>query len=283
MKRSDFPGPSDGFYDAVKPVTFALIAGVQAKAGDQSAAVVHARRGGGPRPRLKAEDQKLIAQIVIAQKNAACGRRDAASAVVAEALPLALTQPEPRRSRVLTMLADAQVQAGDADGALRHHRRHPRLPGAREGTGLDRPGALARGGGRHRDLRGVCAPGGGRLEAKAPEKPLPGKVMTLNAFSRDTFIDFDLELTPELATFQRKQVLQGLLARRGEVEAAIREAKAGPPERRDFALSQLVGSLAGNGDVDRAMDLAESIQSPGARMQAFVALAGAIPERPAKK
>ncbi len=31
------------------------------------------------------------------------------------------------------------------------------------------------------------------------------------------------------------------------------------------------------------MKLAESIQSPGARMQAVVALAGAIPERPAKK
>ena len=68
------------------------------------------------------------------------------------------------------------------------------------------------------------------LEAKAPEKPLPGKAMTLNSFSRDTFIDYDLEVPPELATFQRKQVLQGLLARRGEVEAAIREAKAGPPE-----------------------------------------------------
>ena len=37
VKRSDFPGPSDGFYDAVKPVTFALIAGRQAEAGDRPA------------------------------------------------------------------------------------------------------------------------------------------------------------------------------------------------------------------------------------------------------
>ena len=31
------------------------------------------------------------------------------------------------------------------------------------------------------------------------------------------------------------------------------------------------------------MDLAESIESPTARIQAFVALAGAIPDRQAKK
>ena len=118
---------------------------------------------------------------------------------------------------------------------------------------------------------------------KAPEKLLPGKVMTLNAIGHDTFIDFDLELRPEQIAFHRRLTLQGFRTRRGEVEAAIREARAVPPPRRDFTLSQLVGNLARNGDIARAMDLAESIESPGARMQAFVALAGAIPDRRAKK
>lgn len=68
----------------------------------------------------------------------------------------------------------------------------------------------------------------------------------------------------------------------GDVEAAVREARAVPPPC-DFTLSQLVGSLARNGDVARAMDLAESIESPTARIQAFMMLASAIPDRRATK
>jgi hypothetical protein len=41
--------------------------------------------------------------------------------------------------------------------------------------------------------------------------------------------------------------------------------------------------LARNSDLARAMDLAESISSPNARIQAFVMLASAIPDRQAKK
>ena len=124
LKRSDFPGPSDGFYDAVKPVTFALIAGVQAKAGDHPAAVATLGEAEGLARTIAAADQKLVAQIAIARKQAECGRRDAAKAIVAEAIPLALAQAEPRRSRVLSSLAEAQAQAGDEAGAA-HDRRHP--------------------------------------------------------------------------------------------------------------------------------------------------------------
>ena len=78
LKRSDFPGPSDGFYDAIKPVTFALIAGAQAEAGDRSAAAATLGEAEALARAVAAEDQKLIAQIVIAQKDVTCGRRDAA-------------------------------------------------------------------------------------------------------------------------------------------------------------------------------------------------------------
>ena len=61
LKRSDFPGPSDGFYDAVKPVTFALIAGVQAEAGEKSAAVATLGEAEALARAVAAEDQKLIA------------------------------------------------------------------------------------------------------------------------------------------------------------------------------------------------------------------------------
>ena len=83
--------------------------GAQAEAGDRSAAAATLGEAEALARAIAAEDQKLIAQIVIAQKDVACGRRDAAKSVIAEALALALTQPEPRRSRVLTMLAEAQA------------------------------------------------------------------------------------------------------------------------------------------------------------------------------
>jgi tetratricopeptide (TPR) repeat protein len=283
LKRSDFPGPSDGFYDAVRPVAFALIAGRQAEAGDRPAAAATLAEAEGLARAIAAEDQKLVAQIVIAQKQAACGRRDAARAVIAEAVPLALSQPEPRRSRALTMLSEAQASADDADGALKTIgaiRAYPGLEKARALSSLARRFEEA-GDAKRSDelLRRATA----SLEWRGPERPLPGKVMMLDGIGRDTFIDCDLELRPEMTAFHRRLMLQGFRTRRGEVDAAIREAMAVPPPGRDFALSQLVGNVARNGDVARAMDLAESIESPNARIQAFVALASAIPDRRAKK
>jgi hypothetical protein len=283
LKRSDFPGPSDGFYDAVKPVTFALIAGVQDEAGDRSGAVATLAEAEALARAVAAEDQKLIARIAIAERNAACGRSDAARAVVADALPLALTQPEPRRSRVLTMLAAAQVQAGDAAGALRT------IDSIREYPGLEKARALSFLARRHEEAGDAKASerllfrATACLEAKAPEKPLPGKVLTVNAFGRDTFIDFDLEFNPGLIAFQRESMLQSIRTRSGDAGAAIRAARALPPARRDTALSLIVGDVAHSGDLARAMDLAASIESPDARLSAFVQLAFAIPKHRARK
>ena len=37
IKREDFPGPSDGFYDAIKPSTLAIIADLQYQSGEKAA------------------------------------------------------------------------------------------------------------------------------------------------------------------------------------------------------------------------------------------------------
>ena len=115
------------------------------------------------------------------------------------------------------------------------------------------------------------------MDAKGPDKPLTGKVLTLMAFGRDTFVDFDLEVNPAVVRFQRESMLRHCLASLGDVEAAVRSAKTLPPAGRDAALSQIVANLAGRGDVSRAMDLATSIESADARLSAFVMLAFAIP------
>ena len=248
LRRSDFPGPSDGFFDAVKPVALALIAGWQAKAGDPSAAASTLGEAEALARAITAEDQKLIAQIAIAQKQVACGRQGAARAVVAEAIPLALAQPEPRRSRVLTMLADAQVQAGDADGALRT------VDAIRDFPGLEKARALQALMRRHEESGDTAAAEAlmrravAILEAKAPEKPLPGKVMTFNRLQPRHLHRLRPRADPGARHIPAQAGAPGPPRPRGEVEAAIREAKAGPPEGRDFALSQLVGSLARNGD-----------------------------------
>ena len=283
LKRSDFPGRSDGFYDAVKPATFAIVAGLQAEAGDEAAGAATFARSEALARAVEAEDQKLIAQIVIAQKHASCGRHAAAKAVVTEAIPLALRQPEPRRSRVLTMLAEAQIKAGDGDGALRT------IDAIREYPGLEKVRALGvlsrwhEGAGDAATSEKLVRRAIQCLKARAPATPLPGEELAVNAFARDTFIDFDLELNPGLLNFHRDSVLQGYRTRVGDVEAAVREAKALPPARRDAALARIAGSLAHRGDLAGAKALADSIESPDARLRAFAALAATIPERQTRK
>jgi hypothetical protein len=116
------------------------------------------------------------------------------------------------------------------------------------------------------------------LESKAPEKPLPGPTMTLKAFGRDTFIDFDLELAPNRLPLQRSSMLEDVRTRMGDIAGAVRAARTLPPMQRDNALARIVGNLARRGDVAGAMDLATSIESPDARLNAFVQLATAIPD-----
>ena len=272
LKRSDFPGPSDGFYDAVKPAAMALVAGLQGGADDRAGAAVTLDEAEALARAVAADDQKLIAQIVIAAKWASCARPDSAKATIAEALAVALNQPEPRRSRVLTMLAEDQIQAGDRAGALRTIdaiRAYPGLEKARAMSVLARSYEQSGDTAASGDLLRRAA---ACLEAGAPTTPLSGKVQTLNVIGRDTFVDFDLELDPAHIAFQRASMRQGLRARAGDVDAAVRDAKSLDARRRDPALSQIVGTLAYRGNLARAMELAASIESPDARLSAFMTI-----------
>jgi beta-lactamase regulating signal transducer with metallopeptidase domain len=283
LKRSDFPGPSDGFYDAVKPVVFALIAGRQAEAGDRPGAAATLAEAEGLARAVAAEDQKLVAQIAIARKQTECGRPEAAKAIIAEATPLALTQPEPRRSRVLTMLAEAQAQAGDEAAALHTIDAIRNYPGLEKARALQVLARRREEAGDANVSNAMLRRAAACLESKAPAKPLPGPVMKLTAIGRDTFIDFDLELDPNMVPFQRSSMIEDIRIKLGDVAGAVRAARALPPPRRDYAVARVVGNLARRGDVAGAMDLAASIESPDARLNAFVAVTTAIPERRVKK
>ena len=284
LKRSDFPSPSDGFHEAGKPVTFAVIAGVQAKAGDQSAAVATLAEAEALARNLDDDEQKLIAQIVIAQTSAAYGRRDAANTIVTEVVRLARSQPEPRRSRVLNMLARVQVQADNAAGAART------IEAIRDEPGLEKAEALSdlaqwhEEAGDRATARKLLRRAVACLEAKASGKPLPGKLMTTGDFGRGTFTQFNLEMDPGLLALQRGSILQDIRTWLGDVEGAMLAARVPAARARgDIALSQVAGSLARHGDIARAMEMATSIESPNGRLMAFIALAESISERQAKK
>lgn len=283
LRRSDDPGPADGFYDAVKPATLALVAGVRSDTGDAPGAAATLAEAESLARAVEAADQKLVAQIVVAQAYADCGLHDTARGVVAEATPLALAQPEPRRSRVLTMFAAVQAQAGDEAGALKTVDAIRDYPGLEKVRALsilaDRRERAGDSAGSAALLRRATAV----LEAKAPETPLPGEVLRVKAFSRDTFVDFDLELEPAFIAFERESRLQDVRTRTGDLAAAVRVAEALPPARREAALSGIAGNLARHGDVAAALDFASSIESPDTRLRAFTLLASAIPGRQAVK
>ena len=279
LKRADFPGPSDGFYDAVKPATFALIAGVRAEGGDDAAASSMFDRAEGMARAVEDEDQRLIAQIVIAQHRAEAGQPEEARRVIAEAFPTALDRPEPRRSRALAMLAAAQVEADDPEGALRT------VDAIRDDPGLEKARALnilARwhmesGDGATSEALGrralVC------LRSEAPKEPMPGPFLDLNAVSRTSFIDPGLEVDPRFIAFQRGVMLRHQLVRLGDVDAALREVDALPAPMRDSALSLIVQALAHRGDLDAATAMADSIESDQARLQAISMLAYTLSDR----
>ena len=211
------------------------------------------------------------------------GRQAATRAVVAEALPLALAQPEPRRSRVLTMLAQAQVEASDLDGAVQTIaaiRPYPGLEKARALTTLarahDQAGDTAAAQECRRQAQ-TC------LTSEPSGPPLSTDVLNVNGFTRDTFIDYDLELSTHLMTFQRKTMLRSTLTQSGDTETALAEARALPPQQRDQALIQIAAGHLHRGDLDAAITLARSIESPTARLQALSVLAASMPENQKNK
>lgn len=283
LRRADFPGPSDGFYDAVKPVALAMIASVQAAAGNRAGASTTLGEAEAIARPITADDQKLIAMGVIAMQRAELGQADAVRAIVGRCRTLAIAQAEPRRSRVLLMLAAARIKAGDEPGALELIDAIRDYPGLEKARGLTTVAEHREKAGDMRGANEVRQRAVACLEAKAPEKPRMGKVSNLNAIGRDTFIDFDLELAPGFVNFHRDWMLDDLRVRAGDLDGAIRSARALPAPKRDAALTRIAGDLANRGDIARAAELVQSIDSPEARMGAFVSLAYSIRVRNEKK
>ena len=280
IRRKDFPEPSDGFYDAIKPATVAINARVQHEAGDKLGASEAFRQAIALSRAVETADQKLIAQIFITQKQIECGDRDGANALIKEAIPFAMGQPEPARSRSLSMLVESQAKAGDAKGAA------ATISGIREYPGLEKCRALG-------SLANFYENAGDRAiadallrkklelsEAKAPEgaPKLTSKVKPPRSFTSRSFVDFEYELGEKEIEQEKLRTSIFLRSRLGDHEKALRMARSLPEGMRDTVLSNLAGSLARRGDVAGAFKLAAALETPQQRLWAYDLAAIAIRE-----
>jgi len=274
VRRADYPGPSDGFYDATKPATFALVAAVQAEAGDQSGADSSFAKSKALTGKVEAEDQKLIAQIVLSDKLASSGREAEAKEVLAESFPLAVTQPEPRRSRVLCMLVENQVKAGDLSGAAGNIESIRDEPGIQKARALHSLARALRGKG---DAEGAATASRRGIDYLArTKKPFePGAVppgQTGPRIARDTFLDFDQESHPVLVQLYLQSLPADLRILAGEREELLREAKTMRPFDRNRILGELLHETSRREGLERAVEQAEALEEPDARLAAIESL-----------
>jgi hypothetical protein len=285
IKRSSFPGPSDGFYDAIKPATLAMNAQIQAEAGDRAGASEAFHRAIELSRVIETGGEKVVAQIVIIEKQIACGEGGSARALLDEAIPFALKQPEPLRSRGLAMLVASQVKAADLSGAAQTTIAIRDTPGLEKRRAL---GALAdwyENAGDHVSAQTFLRQALKYAEAKAPDNApavvVGAKVAPPLAITARSFIDFEAEMIPGvIENAQSKQMGSMFLhARLGHREEAVRIARAMPAGMRTIALSNLAGQFVRQGDMTGAMNLASSLESQEERLTAIQLVACAIRDR----
>jgi beta-lactamase regulating signal transducer with metallopeptidase domain len=268
LRRSEFAGPADGSYDAIKPATLGIVAGAQAASGDKAGAAVTFRRAQEQARILENDGEKVIALIVISREQAESGDKAAARATVADALPAALKLAEPRRSRSLAMLAHRLVKANDIPGASRTADAIRDYPASQKFRALMVIAHAHDTAGDHADYQTVLRRALAVVEAKPPKDPKMGPVRRLTSIGMDTYIDPDYEadawLQANLATMP--VTLRWSL---GDRVGAMRALQSLPAGQHGQAVALLASDLARRGDIPAAFDLAATADSPQGRLSAI--------------
>ncbi len=278
MVRKDFPGPVSGQYDAIKPITFAMIAVSQAEIGDVAGARVTILHALTLARAIETIDQKLVALVFIAQKQIECGERELAPALIGEALSFTLAQPEPRRSRCLTVLLETQLKCGDVAGATRTAEAVREDPGLEKRKSLQ---TLADWHEKHGDeataqtlLRRALQFTPSKPQEKGKE-PI-GKAQRALAITADTFIDPDIEIDPRLAAELCQMDSMLIHARLGDMESAHRVMDTQPAATRVQGILTLAAMLAHLGKVPAALEIAAGLETAEDRVTAYEAVASAV-------
>lgn len=292
VRREDFPGPSDGFYDAVRPVALALIARERAEAGDRSHVEAEFQEALDAARAIRDLGEKTIALMVIGRERARIGDRAAALAVLGEVEPLVMTLPEPRRSRSLATIASARIAAGDLAGAATSVKAIRPYP---KGEKLNALRSLAEAHRKAGDVEGyrsflreelaVC-------QAATPKDAKLGPSQRLTTIGIDTFIDPDLEAMPGMDRFDQQDrhiTIRGLLDGPEVAMKLIEELPVDDPKliqigamtRKRQAYGSLVATLAYRGDIAGSGAVLDSIPDPETRVATMTQMAFAL-ERTSK-
>ena len=238
IKHRDFPGPRDGFYDAIKPGVLALIAQLQMDIGDKAGASEGLRRAVAMSHAIEAPGERIVAQIAITQKLIECGDRDIARTLLDEAISFSLEQPEPLRSRSLAMLAESQVNAGDTAGATKTTSAIRDYPGLEKCRALNSLADWHKKAGDDVTSKALLREALHTMKVKAPEdaKSRMGKVSSQRSISAHRFIEFEFDIQPTLAEQLRQTNVLSLQSKLGEIQESLRMARAMTGESRRLAL-----------------------------------------------
>ena len=281
MRRKDFPGPTDGYYDAIKPATLAIVARLQSDAGDRVPVTEGLNRAIALSRAIEAADQKIVAQIVIAQNQLDCGYRTEASHLVREAIAVALQQAEPLRSRGLEMLAELQYKTEDPAAAARTVEAIRDYPPFEKVTALQMLADGHKKAGDSASAKRLIRQALECAEAKEPENDRAhmGQTRRLVNVAAGQFIDLEYDFEPRWAELKRSELSVPLRAQLGEIDEAIRRARTLTGRQRDLQIENLVRELAVDGDVAGALRLAESLETSEKRLEAIAITAAAIGDR----
>jgi beta-lactamase regulating signal transducer with metallopeptidase domain len=278
IKREDFPGPSDGFYDAIKPSTLAIIADLQFQSGEKAAARERLLQSITLCRAIAAGDQKIISQIVITRKLIGCNDLESAKSVLSESISLARQQSEPFKSRSLVLLTEAQIQAGDPTGAEETLRFIRAFPGLEKVNALNNVAEWYKKRGDRQRAESFYRQALSCVLSKMPQDaqaPM-GKAKNPGPVAMRTFVDFTYELEPAFLENQRQMSAMFLYANLGEIGQAAKVARSMSPGVCNVALGNLAGNLARNGQTAEAMKLAARIESPEGKVMAYDLVAIAI-------
>lgn len=281
IARGEDAGPSDGFYESVRPATFAAVASAIAKGGDRAGAAAVFERAAKLARDVEPPGERLIAMIALG--NAYVDAKDDLSAlgVVRESIELAKGLPEPRRSRGLVMLVRIESRAGVPGAGVQLIDSVREYPGAEKAQALSELALKFEKDGDADTARALAKMILECVKVKRPEGFRLGPQIQLNAFGRDTFVDPDLEFSEGHAKFEMERVVERARNLLGDVAEAERAARKLPMAKgavggRDVALGMLAYNLARKGRMDEALRIAATVEEPNDRLWAYRQIAAAV-------
>ncbi|MDG3004789.1 M56 family metallopeptidase [Paludisphaera mucosa] len=275
VRRADDPGPSDGDYDAVKPATFAHIAQARSEAGDRAGADASFTRSAELARGVVAADQQLVAWYVLARRLEATGRRDAARAVVAEAIPKALAQPEPRRSRLLCLFAEVQIETDGVARATQTVEAIRDEPGLEKARGLRSLAVRLRKDGDDDGYQTLTRRALVVLEPR-PTDPPRDKSVKGYAFTPMAYYDLDREVPPRLIGVLREFMAHPMKATLEAEKAPAPDPSTLSPGQRDQSRAAAILQAYRRSGTAPSPEQIEAFETPAGRLVALQSLASSL-------